>query len=276
MTLFALLLTTTLVQAQYSVSSFSGKVEVKHAGKVVPAANDMKLSAVDMLIIGEDASVDVFDSRESKIYTRSIPGEIGITSLIFEAKKSAKSRGTVLHRKLGMGKTSQEEGKMYVEKGKITLALEEYDPAGEEFMIDAKVMAQYIAAAINAGDLDNLPAFPTTIQEQNGPNGSLMFQIDNIVSEPLYINVIKLRTADSQRRLAISELGQPIGCYVLLPDQSIMRSQSKGTNEKDLHLVVATHYYFSIDELIAELEKVMAEPQQSTMQLNLPIYLHKI
>lgn len=263
--------------AQYSLTTFCGKVEVKHAGRIVPVRTGMQLSAADLIIIGQGGSVEVLDKRDSKLYFRDTPGEIGLTSLIFEAKKSAGSNAGAVHRKVALGKTSEEEGRMYVEKGKITLALEEYDPAGEEFMIDAKVMARYIAGMLKAGIADSLQSFPTVFEYSSEPKGSLMFRIDNTVSEPLYINVIKLTVADGGRQFRISELGQPVGCYVLLPRQSIMRSQSDGIKEGEMHLVVATHYYFSIDELIAELAAVLNDnPPSESALLNLPIYIRKI
>lgn len=160
-------------QAQYSISSFSGKVEVKHAGRMAAATTGMKLSAADMIYIGEGSKVQILDSRDSKLYERDIPGEIGLTSLIFEAKKAARDNASAVHRKVSLGKpVSEEEGKMYVEKGKITLALEEYDPAGENFMIDAKVMARYIVSALKSGNYDS--RFPTELQHESA-SGNLMF-----------------------------------------------------------------------------------------------------
>ena len=261
-------------QAQYSISSFSGKVEVKHAGRMAAATTGMKLSAADMIYIGEGSKVQILDSRDSKLYERDIPGEIGLTSLIFEAKKAARDNASAVHRKVSLGKpVSEEEGKMYVEKGKITLALEEYDPAGENFMIDAKVMARYIVSALKSGNYDS--RFPTELQHESA-SGNLMFGIDNNVTEPLYINVIKVGIPDSNK-LRISELGQPAGCYVLLPGQSLQRSQRSGISDSEIHLLVATHYYFSIDELISELQNVMADGNvSSNAMLNLPIYLQKL
>lgn len=261
-------------QAQYSISSFSGKVEVKHAGRMAAATVGMKLSAADMIYIGEGSKVQILDSRDSKLYERDIPGEIGLTSLIFEAKKAARDNASAVHRKVSLGKpVSEEEGKMYVEKGKITLALEEYDPAGENFMIDAKVMARYIVSALKSGNYDS--RFPTELRHESA-SGNLMFGIDNNVTEPLYINVIKVGIPDSNK-LRISELGQPVGCYVLLPGQSLQRSQRSGISDSEIHLLVATHYYFSIDELISELQNVMADGNVSSKaMLNLPIYLQKL
>lgn len=262
------------MEAQYSISSFSGKVEVKHAGRMAAATVGMKLGAADLIYIGDGSKVQILDNRDSKLYERDIPGEIGLTSLIFEAKKSARDNASAVHRKVSLGKpVSEEEGKMYVEKGKITLALEEYDPAGENFMIDAKVMARYIMSALKSGCLDK--EFPTTLQHECVA-GNLMFGIDNNETEPLYINVIKVGIPDGSK-LRISELGQPVGCYVLLPGQSLQRGQHSGISDKDIHLLVATHYYFSIDELISELQNVMASDNavQDAM-LNLPIYVRKL
>lgn len=272
-----LVLCSLVVQANYSLSSVRGKVEVKHGGKVVLAEPGMKVGSADLIILGQDGSVEVLDKRDSKLYRRDQKGEISVLSLIFEAKKEAGSNAGAVHRKVSFGKSSEEEGKMYVEKGKITLALEEYDPAGENFMIDAKVMARYIADVLCAGTPDSLQTFPTTLIHKANAEEGLMFRVDNNVSEPLYINVIKIRVVDNKIQLRISELGQPIGCYVLLPCQSLMRSQCNGGNSDEAHILVATHYYFSIDELIEELGIMLTmQPEQGTSVANLPIYIQKL
>ena len=258
-----------VVQANYSLSSVRGKVEVKHGGKVVLAEPGMKVGSADLIILGQDGSVEVLDKRDSKLYRRDQKGEISVLSLIFEAKKEAGSNAGAVHRKVSFGKSSEEEGKMYVEKGKITLALEEYDPAGENFMIDAKVMARYIADVLCSGAPDSLQTFPTTLIHKANAEEGLMFRVD--------INVIKIRVVDNQIQLRISELGQPIGCYVLLPCQSLMRSQCKGGNSDEAHILVATHYYFSIDELIEELGIMLTmQPEQGASVANLPIYIQKL
>lgn len=271
-----LMLFVSAAHGQYSLSSFTGKVEIKHAGKVVAAQKDMKLGAADLVVIGQGSSVEILDKRDSQLYSRDIPGEIGVRSLIYEAQKSAGSNSAAVHRKVSFGKPSEEEGKMYVEKGKITLALEEYDPAGENFMIDAKVMAQYIVDMIKAGLPDSLTTFPVPIENSTTEQGGMKFQIDNNSTEPLYINVIKFVLTDDSCQLRISELGQPVGCYVLLPEQSIMRSQNEGLNLTDMHMLVATHYYFSIDELISELKYEIARPASDKPLVKLPIYLKRL
>ncbi len=274
--LLCLVLAAAAVQAQYSIATFRGDVKVKHAGKIVLAEKDMRLGAFDMIIIGDGASVTVFDKASSSEYTRDKAGEISPNNLVIEAKKAAGSNLTNIHRNVGIGKgNTEEEGKMYVEKGKITLALEEYDPAGDEFMIDARVLAEHIVNSLNSVAPERLGAnFPVTIRTA-AADGALHFQLDNTTSEPLYINVIKVITdADGRRSIRISELGQPVGCYVILPNQAIMRSQSRGARDGELHLLVATHYYFSIDELLEHIDAGLANTNATHKPaLELPIYL---
>lgn len=270
-----MLLCVAAATAQYTLSSFTGDVKVKHAGKIAPAEKGMRIGAFDLIIIAEGAQAVVFDKASSSEYTRTTPGEISPNNLVIEAKKAAGSNLANVHRNVGIGKgNSEEEGKMYVEKGKITLALEEYDPAGEEFMIDAKVLARHIVNSINSIELSRLgDKFPVSLKCVSA-EGALHFQLDNTTSEPLYINVIKIVTDDKGNRdIRISELGQPVGCYVILPDQAIMRSQTKGARECDRHILVATHYYFSIDELIENIAVNLAESATHRPALELPIYL---
>ena len=56
-----------------------------------------------------------------------------------------------------------------------------------------------------------------------------------------------------------------------------MRSQCKGGNSDEAHILVATHYYFSIDELIEELGIMLTmQPEQGASVANLPIYIQKL
>ena len=264
------------VRAQYNIASFRGDVKVKHAGKIVPAEKDMRVGAFDIIIIGEGSSATVFDKASSSEYTREIAGEISPNNLVIEARKAAGSNFANIHRNVGIGKgNTEEEGKMYVEKGKITLALEEYDPAGDEIMIDARVLAEHILNSLNSIAPERLgDKFPVAIRTA-AAEGALHFQLDNTTTEPLYINVIKLVSdADGRRSIRISELGQPVGCYVILPSQAIMRSQSRGARDGEIHLLVATHYYFSIDELLENIAAGLADTQATHKPaMELPIYL---
>lgn len=268
------------MSAQYSIQSFTGKVQVKHAGKVVPASISMRISGADLIIIGENSSVQILDKRSSQLFTCSEPGQIGVISLIHNARMSAKSNAGAVHRKISMGRSSSAEGRMYVEKGKITMALEEYDPDGEAFAIDTKILARYVLPALLAADSTVLPTFPTEIAHTGANTDEMMFSIDNTADQPLYINIIKTeRDADGQKpvQLKISELGQPVGCYVLLPGQSIMRSQRNPRDTNATHMLIAAHYYFSIDELLDRLNNDLTEPPVDNEPLPiLPIYIQKL
>lgn len=152
--------------AQYSIRAVKGKVEVKHLGKVTPAQVDMALGGADLIIIGEGSSVQILNKQDSKLYTRDIPGEVSVMTLMFDAKKAAANNRRNVGANVSTGKAAEEEGHMYVEKGKITLALEEYDPSSENFMIDAKVMGRYIVDMLNSKGVNGLRAFPTPGQKR--------------------------------------------------------------------------------------------------------------
>lgn len=260
------------LSAHYKLSSFSGDVRVKRAGNIEAAAKDMKIGAFDLIVIGQGSQVTIFDEACSKEYTRSTAGETSLTNLIIEAQKDAGSTLANVHRNVGISKGSAEEGKMYVEKGKVTLALEEYDPAGEETAIDASVLAKYIIAYLSNGSITR--EFPVPMD--CGENNDLHFAIENTSSEPLYINVIKYaREASGKAGFRISELGQPVGCYIMLPGHSITRTSAQGRRNGERHVLVATHYYFSIDELLENLKKEnRMEPNEGPRPVpELPIYV---
>lgn len=271
-----LFITTAEANAQYTLVSFTGSVNIKQGARTVKAEKGMPLGAFDLIVIGEGSSATVFDKASSSEYTYGKACQISPNALVMEAKKLANSNIGNVHRNVGIGKAgTAEEGKMYVEKGKITLALEEYDPAGDEYMIDAKVLASFIVNSLNSIAPDRLgDRMPVTVLSA-AQDGALHFQLENTTTEPLYINVIALRDNGSEpRSIRISELGQPVGCYVILPEQGIMRNQTRGIRPGERHILVATHYYFSIDELLENINKELAETGNTHKPvLDLPIYL---
>ncbi|MCH5221034.1 MAG: hypothetical protein J1F05_01720 [Muribaculaceae bacterium] len=276
--LFALImLNAAMAFGQYSVSSFKGDVKIKHAGQAVAATQGMPIGAFDLIVIGQGAEVVIFDKASSSEYTRNIPGEVSPNTLVIDAKKAASSNLSNIHRNIGMTKSSSpEEGKMYVEKGKITLALEDYDPTSDDFMVDAKVLAAYAANKLNTVSPDKLGEnFPVGLRCEHTDSGLISFELDNTSDVPLYVNVIKiLPENDGKGKYRISELGQPVGCYVLLPNQAIMRRQSKGAKADQTHILVAAHYYFSIDDLIESIATELGDKEKKDgPTLELPIYL---
>lgn len=257
--------------AQYSIYSFAGDVQVKRAGKMMSAANEMKITSADRLILGPNSSLQILNARDSRLYKCDRQGEHTLSGIMLDADNESNS--STLHRRMRMGKGDVQEGTMYVEKGKVTRALDTFDPAAVNVHVDPVSLANYIAAALGNPAAGN--PFPAVIETENNGSG-LSFEITNTMSDPLYINVITIGSL-ANGEFDISRLGQPVGAYVLLPNQSIRRAQLSPAYPGEQHLIVATDYYFSIDELIDNLSRIFKENTvPAIVPASMPVYLNFI
>lgn len=265
---FALLLSSVLgAVAQYTVYTCAGDVQIKRAGKLIPAQADMKVTGADRFIVGANSSLQILNARDSRLYKCDTPGEHSISGILLDAGKE--SNASTLHRRMRMGKGNVEDGTMYVEKGKVTRALDTYDPAAINVQVDAALLARYVARMLESPE--SAPGFPAVLTTANN-DSVLSFEIVNNLPEPIYVNVIAF-TDTVKADYEVSPLGQPVGAYVLLPNQSLSRAQFSGTDNTKKHFIIATDYYFSIDELMNELAGIAREngPAASVLS-SLPVY----
>lgn len=264
--LVALIIGAADAAAQYSIYSFAGDVQVKHAGKVVPAANDLKITTADRIIVGANSSVQILNGRDSRIYACTTPGEHTLSGIMLDAE--SESNSSTLHRRMRMGKGESQEGTMYVEKGKVTRALATFDPDAQGVQTDPVALARFIASTLSAGEYKP-GAFPAEFVNTDSVFG---FSFANTGSEPLYINIIKVDPAKPES-VDISELGQPVGSYVILPGQTISRTQTKTPDSAQKHILIATHYYCSIDDLVEALRKAIPEVSEGGPVPNQPVFI---
>ncbi len=265
--LVALVAGTADAAAQYSIYSFAGDVQVKHAGKTVAAANDLKITTADRIIIGPNSSVQILNGRDSRIYACTTPGEHSLSGIMLDAE--SESNSSTLHRRMRMAKGEAQEGTMYVEKGKVTRALATFDPEAQGVQTDPDALARFIASTLSAGEYKP-GAFPAEFTD--APEVAFGFTFANTGSEPLYINIIKVDPTGGAT-VDISELGQPVGSYVILPGQTISRTQTNAPAASQKHILIATHYYCSIDDLIESLRKAIPEAGTTGPVPNQPVFV---
>lgn len=266
-------------QAQYTLVSFTGDVKIKNNKSTVAAEAGQRIGAFDVIVIGQGASVTLFDKASSGEYTYSEPGSLSPNLLVMEARKASRSNLRNIHRNVGIARASNDhEAKMYIEKGKVTMALEEYDPTAT-VMVDASVIAEYLTAALQQDTIRT--NFPVQLNIAV-PDSTLHFDFVNTTTEPLYVNAIKaVPVGDGSGRYTyyISELGQPVGSYVILPGQCIERTSARAARDGETHYLVAAHYFFSIDRLLEAMEELSIEAAAATTDSapaelpDLPIYI---
>lgn len=234
--------------AKYTIHSSKGDIRIERGGQLVPVQKGMEVNATDNIHIPQGAKVEILNSVNSKIFTSTRAGDFNVTRIMIDAQIKANDHGANVGGNLQMTRlgTSKNKSPMWVQKGKVTRTMEQYDPTAEKMEADPTHLGNWIAATVNAPTRKPLPV--TVTHNPTGDSG-LSFRLENTLDFPVYFNVIKIK-GESITTATISELGQPMGSYVVLPGQAISREQFGGLQPGNRHILVLTPYYFDIDELI--------------------------
>lgn len=271
-----LLLSLTAVRAELNVESMKGAVTRLESGRAVPLKTGARLSASDILVIPAGASVDIHDNNAKKpvTYTCTTTGENSVSKLIADALRAAKSNGRAIHEHIRVTKADDNDGVVFVEKGKVTRSLHIYDPAAFNLKMDADRLSKKLYALLP--DPEALASLQpdAEVLSLHSDDGALSFMVENTLDSPVYFNVFKISGIDGS--VSISELGQPVGCYAILPSQFLAREQTQGLNAEEVHILIMTDFYFDIDEVLGGLNKLIetkapAEGADSTRLYILPL-----
>lgn len=230
----------------------------------------MTLEPNDYVQIEKGAELQIFSTVDSKIYKISTPGLERVARLVFKARREARSNTSMVHSKISLTRDKKPEGVVYVEKGKVTRSLAIYDPEGRDIQMDADKLAARLYTQLRDSLDAPSPAEAMALTRRIDPNG-LSFMVENPLEHPIYFNVFKISAADGS--VSISELGQPVGCYAILPTQFLAREQSAGLNPDELHILMMTDFYFDIDDVLARLNALLDSKAAVESQANLPLYL---
>ena len=275
-TLILLLVAVTLESAaQYSLYDYFGNVTLRRGGKAVAIEKGMKLNATDQFSIGDNSGVEILNSMNSQIFRSTGKGDFTTTRIMIDAKEQATDNRGAIHDKIRFGKSSTNgDDRVYVEKGLVRRSMETYDPEAENLQVDIKKLSAKVYNALNDQEALTTATFPVNLLHAPVNGTGLKFMLENTLSFPVYFNV--LRILPDEKKVEISELGQPTGNYVVLTDQSIVRSQNKGLKTGGKHILIMTHCYFDIDELIDNVESLMREGATVVSDTHLPVYLRAL
>lgn len=251
------LLSTFTAMAKYTIHSSKGDVRIERNGQLTPIQKGMEVFATDNIHIPQGAKVEILNSVNSKIFSSTRAGEFNVAHIIINAQIKANDHGANVGSNLQMTRlgTSKNKNPMWVQKGKVTRTMEQYDPTADKMTADPTHLGNWIAANINTTTEKSFPV--TVIHNATGDSG-LSFRLENTIDFPVYFNIIKIH-GDSIATADISELGQPMGSYVVLPGQAISREQFGGLQPGNRHILVLTPFYFDIDELIPKIRKAASK-----------------
>lgn len=271
-TILLLITAVVAVRADYSVRSVSGNVLIQKSGKQTAATAGAKLGSNDVLILERGAKLEIFDSKDSQIYTADAPGQFTVTRIIFDARKKARSNSSAVHGKLRVTKDNKAEGVVYIEKGKVTRSLAIYDPEAQNIQIDTDRLSRRLYTMLRNDSAMGAASDPGAIvlNQRIDPDG-LAFMVQNSTEHPVYFNVFKINAENGS--VTISELGQPVGCYAILPTQFLAREQGTGLNPSELHILIMTDFYFDIDELLGKLNALIDSKPEINEPESTPLYL---
>lgn len=240
----------------YTIHSATTGVKIESQGKQVVATKGAALKATDQLIIPNNGVVEVFNSLDKRIYRSLRPGKISVTKLMIEAREVASDNSKSVSAKMRFGKGSGAGNKnVYVEKGMVTRSLAMYDPASDGLEMDPATLAKYIRVKLlQPADTADLPI---ALTHGKTKEGGLSFRLENVLDYPVYFNILRL-SPTATGDVAISELGQPDGTYVLLPHQVMQREHLAPLAADEAHILVLTPCKFDINSLLDEFGKQSA------------------
>lgn len=260
-----------LAHAQhYSIHSATTGAKVETGGKTVDATKGLPVKSADVVVIPQGGSVEIYNSLDKRIYKSLRPGKITVTRMIIEAREVATDNSASVASRVNLARSGAASNRnVYHEKGMVTRALETYDPDAVDKEMNTDSLAQFVLQSMgSAPATDKLP-LPIT----HGPTGDsgLFFRVENNLEAPVYFNVLRIGAKD--KTAEISQLGQPEGSYVLLPQQAIRRDNMGNLNPAYSHILILTPYRFDINQLITKINELTAAGSTSKADENMPAYV---
>lgn len=261
---------TSVASAHYKIFAVQGDVTLKHGRETVKAVPDAQVLPADVITVGNGGSVELLDTRDSKTYKVSKPGQYSPSSIIFEARRQSVETTSAVNRNLRIGKSGSGDKQMvYLAKGKVTRALQSYDPHSDTLQIDNQMLGHHVKSLIANPASLNAQQFPVPVKSERTPEGGITLKIMNNIQFPLYFNVLRV---NPDGNVTLAEIGQPVGSYVLLPNQELMRAQSADIEHENTYIVLMAHYYFEVDQLLDAINDSAAPA--ATPATDLPVYLY--
>lgn len=235
--------------AAYIVRGVTGNVKLISGDKSTELKEGMKISPSDVIDIPEGGSLDVFNELDNKIYTSVKTGQLSVIRLMLDAQQKASDNRGNVHDQMSVGKGGATVGRVYMEKGMVKRSQAAFGHDSENVDVDPKTLARYVASVVYRGDLNPRNTLPVKVEHYNSPESGVGFRLVNTADFPVYFNVLRISGVDAPV-LEVSELGQPDGCYVVIPGQSLSREQFAGSPADVRHVLIVSHCRYDIKEVV--------------------------
>lgn len=262
------------VQAAYKVHGVSGNVKIETDGKTVVVSKGMNVNPSDVIIIPEGGKLEIFNELDGKIYTSVKSGKLSVIRLMLDAKQKASDNSAAVKGQLNVGKGGgSSSSRVFMEKGMVKRSHNAFGEDSENVDVDPKTLARYVASAVYTGNLDSRVELPVKIEHEKGDSIGIRFRLVNERDFPVYFNILKITGTESPI-LEISELGQPSGCYVVLPGQSLSREQFASPAPFSRHVLIVSHARYDMGEVIDVIGDLMSTEGLGTLpEENAPVQM---
>lgn len=260
--------------AHYTLHSVSGDVKVESGGKTESAKPGMTVKPIDFIIIPKGGKVEILNDVDKRIYTSIMPGRFSVTKLMIDARGTASNNTANVASRMSLGRKNGNDGKnVYVDKGMVRRSLAVYDPEGDMMEMDAVTLGQFIASRLLAGKYESDETSPVSLDKRRLDDGGLAFRLENTLQFPVYFNIVRFMNGETPS-VEISQLGQPAGSYVVLPQQSISLEHFPPVSADETHIIVMTNCQYDVDKVIEEIAKAFGNPGAIPVQSgDLPVYI---
>lgn len=252
--------------AAYVVHNVEGQVVVAKKTGNEAVAKGTELAPNETLELSPASRIEIFNSNTKEVYTAEGPAKMTVIDVMMGARKSSSSSLGSMAKYVRFGNQDRSNTRRYTE-GSVKRAMQIYDPEGGSMSVDPDQLARNILANLAKGG--TTPDCPVTVTHAPMGETGREFRVQNTLDFPVYLNVIEV---DKDGNVELSELGQPTGCFVLLPGQAIAREHADGLNPDSRHIVVITHCQFDIDDLLASIKDAKASNQKANPDPSLPVY----
>lgn len=257
--------------AQYEVNDFKGNVTLEKNGTSTPISKKMKLVGKDILNIPEDGFVEILNTASGKLFLSTTHGKFATTTIMMDARAKASDNSAAINGNIRGITGTKKKQKVYNQTGMVTRSLITLDPAVAAMNITSENLCQCLVNAIRTNDFASRPTMPVSLTGETTPEGGMEISMTSVYDYPVYFNILKIKPDGA--RVEVSELGQPIGNYMLGAKQTISRGQPVPLEEGCRHIVIMTPVPFNLNGLLKDLEEMMGRTTVDVPPADLPVYI---
>jgi len=270
--------------AGYTLHNVKGNVSVVQSGRTLSADKGMKLNAGDKLSIPENASVEILNDLDGKIYTSVRCGMFSVNRVLLDARSRASDKRRSVDSELRFKKKRiDNDARVYKEVGMVKRSMTAYDPEAGNMQVDPETLSKWLLAAIKStmspsgGDAPDcglkINPVPVALAYNMNDSIGLGFRLINTLDFPVYFNVLKI-VGNPATGIEISELGQPAGSYSVLPGQSLSRENFRPIKDGEQHFLLLSHCMFDLDSVLERVNNLLSDTSDTgPVPTDMPIYI---